>query len=153
MAALLREQVVLALDLFCPRPRRHQPTRDQFAMGPRAPISCTRTMIVVRRLGLGIMLALATPAAIAQPRITAAELRAASSSAGLADNSAFTPSAHATAARGPLFGTLRLGESPMRSTPTRIAPAPVLGRDPQLFPAAEIAFFTDEGDLVPFRIM
>jgi hypothetical protein len=107
-------------------------------------------MIVVRRLGLGIMLALATPAAIAQPRITAAELEAASSSAGLVDNSAFTPSAYATAARGPFFGTLRLGESSMRSTPARIAPAPVLGRDPQLFPAAEIAFFTDEGDLVPF---
>ena len=107
-------------------------------------------MILVRRLGLWILLAIATTAAIAQPRITAAELEAASSSAGLIDNSAFTPSAHATPALEPFFGTLRIGESPMRSIPTRIAPAPVLGRDPQLFPAAEIAFFTDEGDLVPF---
>jgi Beta-lactamase len=107
-------------------------------------------MILVRGLGLGILLAIATPAAIAQPRITAAELGAASSSAGLIDNSAFTPSAHATPAREPFFGTLCLSESPMHSIPIRIAPAPVLGRDPQLFPAADIAFFTDEGDLVPF---
>jgi hypothetical protein len=107
-------------------------------------------MLLVQRLGFWIWLVSATAAATAQPRITAAELTSASSYASLVDNSAFTPSAHATPAREPFFGALRLGEAPMRSIPTRIAPAPVLGRDPQLFPAAEIAFFTDEGDLVPF---
>lgn len=107
-------------------------------------------MILVRGLGLWIFLSITTTAGMAQPRITAAELEATSSSAGLVDNSAFTPSARATAARAPFFGTLRFVESPMRSLPTRIAPALVLGRDPQLFPAAEIAFFTDQGDLVPF---
>jgi hypothetical protein len=105
---------------------------------------------LIRRLALSILLAMSTDAALAQPRITAAELGATSSSAGLVDNSAFTPSAHAAAAHEPFFGTLRLGESPMRSTPARIAAALVLGRDPQLFPAAEMAFFTDAGDLIPF---
>lgn len=111
------------------------------------------TTSLIRRLGrlaLAILPLIAAAAALAQPRITATELETANSSAGLVDNSAFTPSAHATAAHEPFLGTLRLGESPMRSTPTSIAPSLVLGRDPQLFPAAEIAFFTYEGDLVPF---
>jgi hypothetical protein len=107
-------------------------------------------MVLVRQLGLCILLTSAAAGAMAQSRITTAELHAASSSAGLVDNSAFTPSAHAIAASAPFFGTLRLSESTMRSIPTRIAPAPILGRDPQIFPAAEIAFFTDQGDLVPF---
>ncbi|HEX3848143.1 MAG TPA: serine hydrolase [Steroidobacteraceae bacterium] len=37
----------------------------------------------------------------------------------------------------------------MASTPERLSAEPVLGRDPQLFPGVEIAFFTDSGDLVP----
>lgn len=107
-------------------------------------------MSLIRQLALCLLLAVATSTAMAQARITPAEFEAASSPPGLVDNSAFTPSAHAAAAREPFFGTLRLSESPMRSTPVRIASGLVLGKDPQLFPAADIAFFTDDGDLVPF---
>jgi hypothetical protein len=86
----------------------------------------------------------------AAERITAAELRAATYSGGIIDNAAFVPSGHAKAAREPFFGTLELTESRMISTPDKISPNLVLGRDPQLFPGVDLAFFTDGGDLVPF---
>jgi hypothetical protein len=98
--------------------------------------------------GAGILLA-ASNVQTAE-RITAAELRASAWSGHIIDNAAFVPSAHATAAREPFFGTLKLTESRMISTPEKIAPNLVLGRDPQLFPGVELAFFTDGGDLVPF---
>jgi hypothetical protein len=82
--------------------------------------------------------------------IAAAELRAASWTGGVIDNSAFVPGEHAAAAHEPFFGTLKLRESRMSSKPDPIAPSLVLGRDPQLFPGVELAFFTDGGDLVPF---
>jgi len=82
--------------------------------------------------------------------ITAAELRAATWSGGIIDNAAFVPSGRAKAAREPFFGTLKITESRMISTPERIAPDLVLGRDPQLFPGVELGFFTAGGDLVPF---
>jgi hypothetical protein len=82
--------------------------------------------------------------------ITAAELRASSWSGGVIDNAEFVPGSHATAAREPFFGTLKLTESRMISTPAEIAPNLVLGRNPQLFPGVDLAFFTAGGDLVPF---
>jgi hypothetical protein len=82
--------------------------------------------------------------------ITAAELRASTWSGGIIDNAAFIPSGRAAVAREPFFGTLKLTESRMISTPGKIAPNLVLGRNPQLFPAVDLAFFTDGGDLVPF---
>src|ERR1700685_4467437 len=78
----------------------------------------------------------------AAEEITAAELRASTWSGGIIDNSAFVPSARAAAAREPFFGTLKLTESRMLSMPEKISSNLVLGRDPQLFPGVELAFFT-----------
>jgi hypothetical protein len=98
----------------------------------------------------GAVILLAASHVRAAEGITAAELRASTWSGGIIDNSAFVPSEHAVAAREPFFGTLKLTESRMLSTPDKIASNLVLGRDPQLFPGVELAFFTDGGDLVPF---
>ncbi|HEX4241033.1 MAG TPA: serine hydrolase [Steroidobacteraceae bacterium] len=91
----------------------------------------------------------AAPAPPPHHPITAAELHATSWSGGVIDNSAFTPPKGAAAAHEPFLGTLRLSEASMPSQPTPLSAGPVLGRDPQLFPGVELAFFTDSGDLVP----
>jgi len=98
----------------------------------------------------GAVLLLAVSETRAAEGITAAELRASSWSGGVIDNAAFVPGSHSATAREPFFGTLKLTESRMISTPDRIAPDLVLGRDPQLFPGVDLAFFTAGGDLVPF---
>jgi hypothetical protein len=103
---------------------------------------------IARALAVAVML-LAAAKTWAATEITAAELRASAWSGGIIDNAAFVPSARAASAREPFFGTLELTESRMVSTPDRIAPKLVLGRNPQLFPAVDLAFFTDGGDLVP----
>jgi hypothetical protein len=79
-----------------------------------------------------------------------AELTADRWSGGVVDNAAFTPPAAAAAPLEPFFGTLKLTETALQSTPGKIAADPVLGRDPQLFPGAALSFFTEGGDLVPF---
>jgi len=93
---------------------------------------------------------LAAREAQAADGIAAAELRASTWVGGIVDNAAFVPSGRAKAALQPFFGTLKLTESRMISTPEKIAPDLVLGRDPQLFPGVDLSFFTDGGDLVPF---
>jgi hypothetical protein len=105
------------------------------------------------KICMALTVAVILPAASktqAAERITAAELRSATWSGGIIDNAAFVPGGHAQAAREPFFGMLRLTESRMISTPDKIAPNLVLGRDPQLFPGVDLAFFSDGGDLVPF---
>ena len=82
-------------------------------------------------------------------RIGAAELRSSAWSGGVIPNTAFTPGPDAAPAHAPFLGTLRLTETAMITQPAAFSP-PVLGRDPQLFPGAALAFFTDDGDLVPF---
>jgi len=100
-------------------------------------------------LALAIVLALAVSQTRAAERIAAAELRASTWVGGIVDNGAFVPSGNVAAARERFFGTLKLTESRMYSTPEKIAPKLVLGRDPQLFPGVDLAFFTDGDDLVP----
>jgi hypothetical protein len=105
------------------------------------------------KIGMALTVAavlLAATETRAAEQITAAQFRASTWSGGIIDNAAFVPSGHAAAAREPFFGTLKLTESRMTSTPDKIAPGLVLGRDPQLFPGVDLAFFTDGGDLVPF---
>jgi hypothetical protein len=65
-------------------------------------------------------------------------------------NTAFIPGLDAGAAHTPFLGTLRLTEVQMTTEPAAFSPPMVLGRDPKLFPGVAIAFFTDNGDLVPF---
>jgi len=97
-----------------------------------------------------VIIVLAAGKTAAAAKITAAELRASTWLGGIIDNTAFVPSARAAPARERFFGTLKLAESRMVSVPAKIAPKLVLGRDPQLFPAVDLAFLSDGGDLVPF---
>jgi hypothetical protein len=96
----------------------------------------------------------AVPCAAAPPaaqRISASELRSPAWSGGIVANTAFTPAPDAAPAHGPFLGTLRLAEAVMSSWPAEFAPRVVMGRDPKRFPGVAISFFTDQGDLVPFR--
>jgi hypothetical protein len=86
----------------------------------------------------------------AAPLIGTADLLGLQWSGGLIENTAFTPSSEATAAHAPFFGTLTLTECEMATRPRVLASRNVLGLDPKLFPGVALAFFTHDGDLVPF---
>jgi hypothetical protein len=86
----------------------------------------------------------------AAPHIGTAEFLRPRWSGGLIQNTAFTPSAEAAAAHAPFVGTLTLTESEMTTRPSVLASRTVLGLDPKLFPGVALAFFTHNGDLVPF---
>ncbi len=82
--------------------------------------------------------------------ISTADLLSPAGSGGVTANRAFTPGSAAMPAHTPFLGTLRLTETKMTTQPAAISPRTVMGRNPQLFPAVAISFFTDGGDLVPF---
>ena len=67
---------------------------------------------------------------------------------GIIDNAAFWPTAKAAPPREPFSGMLSLSEVRMLTNPEKLAL--VLDRDPQLFPAVALTFFTEGNDLVPF---
>ena len=101
-------------------------------------------------LALALLAAAHAAGAGSPPRhFSAAELRAARFTPGVVDNAAFAPAPGAARAREGFEGTIMLREAPMATTPAPLEPARVLGRDPALFPAVELAFFTVDGDLVP----
>jgi CubicO group peptidase (beta-lactamase class C family) len=81
--------------------------------------------------------------------IGADELRSANMPIGLADNRWFTPAEDSEPAKHDLAGTLVLQELEMGTEPAQLSSRNVLGKDPKIFPAVRIAFFTDGGDLVP----
>jgi CubicO group peptidase (beta-lactamase class C family) len=81
--------------------------------------------------------------------ISISDLQTAQWDGSLISNAAFAPSANAMAARQPFVGTLSLVETRMTTLPAAFASAAILGRDPQLFPAVKVAFFTAASDLVP----
>ncbi len=99
--------------------------------------------------GCAVPCSIAAAAPTAQ-RTAPADFFAAGGAIGIVENAAFTPPPGAAAAHEPFLGTLHLTEAPMITQPEVFAPRSVLGRDPKLFPGAAIAFFTDQGDLVPF---
>lgn len=68
---------------------------------------------------------------------------------GVVDNAAFAPPPGAARAHEPFEGTIMLREAPMATTPASLQAARVLGRNPALFPAVALGFFTVDGDLVP----
>ncbi|MBS0377130.1 MAG: serine hydrolase [Proteobacteria bacterium] len=86
----------------------------------------------------------------AAERIDAAELLSNTWSGGVIPNSAFTPGTRAGPAHAPFLGTLQLAETRMHTVPVDFVPPLVLGRDPGLFPAVNLSFFTEGGDLVPY---
>lgn len=96
------------------------------------------------------LLIAASPALSAQTRITADELRAGGAASALADSAAYLPPDGAEHARHEFTGTLVIsGEVEMSTEPAQLSSREVLGKDPKIFPAVEIAFFTHDGDLVP----
>ena len=95
---------------------------------------------------LGIAFALQAGAA---STLSIADLRAANWPGPLVLNDGFAPPIHAAAAHESFLGTLSLAETPMKTLPAKFESATILGRDPQLFPAAKLAFFTVGDDLVP----
>ena len=68
---------------------------------------------------------------------------------GLIDNSAFLPSAAAQPAHRDFTGSIALGEVLMGTDPAVFTSTDVFGKNPQVFPAVTLAFFTADGDLVP----
>ena len=81
--------------------------------------------------------------------LSIAALRDANWPGALVLNNEFAPPTHAGMAHEPFVGTLSLAETRMKTLPAEFKPAVILGRDPQLFPAVKLAFFTVDNDLVP----
>ena len=77
------------------------------------------------------------------------DLQGAHRNGALIPNAAFAPASEAAAALEPFEGILTLGETRMATHPSAFKSALVLDRDPQLFPAVKLAFFTDSDALVP----
>jgi hypothetical protein len=82
--------------------------------------------------------------------ITIAELQTDRVSGGLIANAQFAPTATSRKAFESFLGTIELSETPMTTTPAVFKTAKIFGRDPRLFPTAQISFFTAGDDLVPF---
>lgn len=80
------------------------------------------------------------------PLIGTADLLRPHWSGGLIENTAFAPSAEASAAHAPFFGTLTLTECDMTTRPSILTSRSVLGSNPKLFPGVALAFFTHDGD-------
>jgi hypothetical protein len=87
--------------------------------------------------------------AAASSSLSVADLRGANWPGPLVFNGEFAPPTHAAAAHEPFVGTLSLAETRMKTLPAEFKSATILGRDPQLFPAVKLAFFTVGDDLVP----
>jgi hypothetical protein len=87
--------------------------------------------------------------AVAAGSLSIEDLRGENWPGPLVLNDEFAPPLHAAAAHEPFTGTLSLAETRMKTLPTKFKSATILGRDPQLFPAVKLAFFTVGSDLVP----
>ena len=82
-------------------------------------------------------------------QIRLADLTAHATVTGLIDNSAFLPSTAAQPAHRDFTGSIALGEVLMGTDPALFTSTEVLGKNPQVFPAVTLAFYTAGGDLVP----
>src|SRR5690606_22564501 len=99
---------------------------------------------------LAIMVMSSEPAQAAREAVTKDELLADGwSGNGLTDNRWFMPSDDAVEARHDFLGTIVLEEVEMGTEPAQLSTTEVLGKNPKIFPAVEIAFFTHGSDLVP----
>jgi Beta-lactamase len=97
-----------------------------------------------------LLFAAQCPAYSAQTRIAAEELRGGEAASAPADSSAFLPPDGAEDAKHDFAGTLVIaGEVEMSTQPAQLSSRNVLGKDPKIFPAIEVPFFTHQGDLVP----
>lgn len=85
----------------------------------------------------------------ARQMLSVDELRSTMAPTGLVDNRWFMPAEGAAAAKYDFTGTLVLQELEMGTDPANFSSREVLGKDPKIFPAVSITFFTDNDDLVP----
>ena len=116
-------------------------------------LPAVRAVASVARVTCGTLAALAAILAV-QPRAVAEEisadlLRGPAVPVAVVPNALFVPPAAADAAHEPFEGTLKLAETKMTTVPANFKATRVLGREPQVFPGASVAFFTENGDLVP----
>jgi hypothetical protein len=113
--------------------------------------SGARLQRTIQTLVTVIALCGAAAAALAQSpnRIGLPEFKEKHWSGGIVENSAFTPGPDARQANESFTGTLKIGEAAMKTVPQNFTRRRVLGRDPQVFPAVELGFFTVGDDLVP----
>ena len=110
----------------------------------RSGVTAAWALLCVSALCMGFALQ-----AAAAGSLSIADLCDANWPAPLVSNDEFAPPIHAAAAHEPFVGTLSLAETRMKTLPAEFKSATVLGRDPQLFPAINLAFFTAGSDLVP----
>jgi CubicO group peptidase (beta-lactamase class C family) len=96
-----------------------------------------------------LMLFGAPSMADARDQIKASELRSTAAPNRLVDNEWFAAIEGAEPAKHDFTGTLVLQEIEMGTDPAQFSSRDVLGKDPKIFPAISIAFFTEGGDLVP----
>lgn len=82
-------------------------------------------------------------------RLALADLASPEAVPALIDNTAFLPGPEAGPAHSDFTGSLVLDEVEMGTDPAVFAAAEVLGKNPQIFPALTLSFFTKDGDLVP----
>jgi hypothetical protein len=99
-------------------------------------------------VALSMLLSDPSPA-MARDQIKASELQSTEAPRGLVDNGWFTAPADAGRATQEFVGTLVLQEIEMGTDPAQLTSRDVLGKDPKIFPAVSLPFFTDNGDLVP----
>jgi len=97
-----------------------------------------------------LLIAAQSPAYSAQMRIAAEELRGGGTASAPTDSAAFLPPDGAQDVKHDFTGTLVIaGEVEMSTQPAQLSSRNVLGKDPKIFPAIEVPFFTHQGDLVP----
>lgn len=98
---------------------------------------------------MSMLCSVAAAAAGLGPSVSIGDLQGTQANYGLISNAAFAPDKYALHALEPFAATLTIPEAQMTTVPATFKSATVLGRDPRLFPAVELAFFTDGNELVP----
>src|ERR1700733_1401652 len=98
---------------------------------------------------MSMLCSVAAAAAGLGSSVSIGDLQGTQASYGLISNAAFGPDKYALHALEPFAATLTIPETQMTTVPATFKSATVLGRDPRLFPAVELAFFTDGNELVP----
>ena len=112
------------------------------------PMPLLRTLVAVL-VGFTLFCTQPAIADTARQTLIADELHSTTAPTGLVDNHWFMPAEGAAAAKQDFNGTLLLQELEMGTDPATFSSRQVRGKDPKIFPAVRIAFFTDNGDLVP----
>lgn len=85
----------------------------------------------------------------AEDTIAVEQLLGTAQPGGLVPNTAFLPSAAAGPAKHDFTGALQLEEITMGTSPASFRAPKVMGKDPKVFPAVNLSFFVQNGDLVP----